>query len=143
MASPAVANMAIQGLADFPPKADLLTEIYQPLPKLTAVVDWEALDASAAAEQGVKSFSTALERVDTKALVDEFLTGQSYWRDTLAITSHLRTFNNRSVIVTALNELNSQRRISEIAIIPGSTQVTVVSETLVGSLPPVGPLAFS
>ena len=125
--------MAIEKLADFPPRADILTEIYQPLPKLTAVIDWETLDSSATAEKAVRSFATALETADTNALGDVFLTRQSFWRDTVAITSHLRTFEGREVIASVLTELNNQRRISEITLISGTPQVAVVSDTLVGS----------
>ncbi|KAF4629510.1 hypothetical protein G7Y89_g8635 [Cudoniella acicularis] len=117
-------------LTDFPPKFDLLTEIYQPLPKLTAIVDWDALDASTTAEQVVKGFSTALESADKNAFADIFLAHQSYWRDTLAITSHLRTFKDCDVIAPVLTELNRERRINGIAIIPGSAQIVVASETL-------------
>ncbi|CZR63123.1 related to flavoprotein involved in K+ transport [Phialocephala subalpina] len=122
--------MAIMELPDFPPKADLLTEIYQPLPKLTATVDWDALDASTTAEQVVRGFSTALEGADKNALADHFLADQSYWRDTLAITSHLRTFKGRDVIELVLTEQNRQRRIHGIAITPGSAQIVAASESL-------------
>lgn len=126
--------MAIMELPDFPPKADLLTEIYQPLPKLTASVDWNVLDASTTAEQVVRGFSTALEGADTKAFADHFLAHQSYWRDTLAITSHLRTFKDRDVIALVLTEQNRQRHIHGITITPGSTQIVVASGTLVSSI---------
>ena len=118
---------------DFPSKADLLTEIYQPLPKLTAVIDWETLDSSVATEQVLRSFAKALETADTNALGDVFLTCQSFWRDTLAVTSHLRTFKSREVIASVLTSLNNKRRIHGIALIPGTAQVVVVSETLVSS----------
>ena len=118
---------------DFPSKADLLTEIYQPLPKLTAVIDWDTLDSSVAAEQVLRSFAKALETADTNALRDVFLICKSFWRDTLAVTSHLRTFKSREVIASVLTSLNHKRRIHEIALIPGTAQVVVVSETLVSS----------
>jgi hypothetical protein len=135
--------MAITELADFPPKVDLLTKVYQPLPKLTAVVDWDALDASATAEEVLRSFSKALDRADKIGLGDILLARQSYWRDTLAITSHLRTFKDRNIIATVLTELNRQRRINGIAIIPRTAQTVVASETLVSSSALVSPdLAF-
>jgi hypothetical protein len=126
--------MVIKELSDFPPRADLLTEIYHPLPKLTVYVDWEALDSHVTAEQAVKTFATALETTNTNSLTETFLTYQSFWRDTVALTSHLRTFKNRQVIVAVLTELNNRRRINEITPIPGTAQVVVVSETLVSSL---------
>ena len=126
--------MVIKRLSDFPPRADLLTEIYHPLPKLTVYVDWKALDSYVTAEQAVNAFATALETTDTNALTDIFLAHQSFWRDTVALTSHLRTFKNRQVIVSVLAELNNRRRINEITPIPGTAQVVVASETLVSSL---------
>lgn len=123
--------MGIIKLTDSPPEANVLTEIYQPLPKVTAKVDWDALDVSTAAEQVVRGFSTALERADKNDFAGTFLAQQSYWRDALAITSHLRTFKDRDVIALVLTELNQQRGINGIAIIPGSAQVVAVSETLV------------
>jgi hypothetical protein len=128
------ANMAVKKLTDFPARADLLTEIYHPLPKLTVDIDWEALNSYVETQQAVKSFATALENTDTKALVDIFLTCQSFWRDTVALTSHLRTFKDRQVIVSALIELNNRRRINKITPIPGTARVVVMSETLVSSL---------
>lgn len=123
--------MAITELADFPPKVDLLTKVYQPLPKLIADVDWDAVDASAKAEQVLRSFSKTLDRADANALGDIFLARQSYWRDTLAITSHLRTFKDCNIIATVLTEVNSQRGINGIVIIPRTAQIGVASETLV------------
>lgn len=130
--------MAVKELPDFPVKANLLTEIYQPLPIVNVVVDWDSFDAPATAEKVVKLFSTALGKRDTNALRTIFITGRSYWRDTLAITSHLRTFKDSAVIAPILTELSSERRISEIGIISGSEQVVSVSETLV-SPPDVAP----
>jgi len=122
--------MAITEVNDFPPKADILKEIYQPLPKLTAVVDWDALDASTTAEQVLRGFSTALQSADKNAIADTFLAHQSYWRDTIAFTSHMRTFKDPEVIALALTELNRQRRIDGIAITPGSAQIFGTSESL-------------
>jgi hypothetical protein len=123
--------MAAIALSDYPPKANVLKEIYQPLPKLTAIVDWDALDASTTADQVIRGLSTAVERADKNAIADAFWAHQSYWRDTLAFTSHFRTFKGPELIALALTELNQQRRIDGIAIIPGSAQVIVASETLV------------
>jgi hypothetical protein len=126
--------MAIKELADTPPKANLMEEIYQPLPKLTTVVDWDALDAATTAEQVLGRFSKALERADKNAIADTFLAHRSsYWRDTLAFTSHLRTFKDREVIALALIELNQQRRIDGIALTPGLAEIVTLSETLVSS----------
>ena len=125
--------MAVTELADYPPRADLLTEIYQPLPKVTATVDWNSLDVATTAEQAIREISIALQSTDRGDFIDLFLANQSFWRDTLAITSHLRTFKGPDVIVTVLRELNTQRGIDAIAIVPGSAQVVVASETLVSS----------
>jgi hypothetical protein len=94
--------MAVKELPDVPVKANLLTEIYQPLLKLEVIVDWDSLDASATAEHVVKLFSTALGRRDANTLTSMFLAARSYWRDALAITSHLRTFKNGEAIAPIL-----------------------------------------
>jgi hypothetical protein len=120
-------------LPDFPPKVDIQSKIYHPLPRLTASIDWNALDALATAEQVLREFSTALESAEKRALAGIFLSDQTYWRDTAAMTFHLRTFKGREVIVPALIELNSQRRVSEINITPRSAKTVVASETLVSS----------
>lgn len=132
-------NMAVMELPDFPPKADLLTEIYQPLPNLTAVIDWDALDVAATAEGVVTGFSTVLESTDKNALGNVFLAHQAYWRDTLAVTSHMRTFKDREVIAAILIELKNKRLIHSISIVPASAQIGAASNTLV-SLPDPVPL---
>ncbi|KUJ18522.1 FAD/NAD(P)-binding domain-containing protein [Mollisia scopiformis] len=114
---------------DFPPKVDILSEIYQPLPEVIDNVDWGGLDASKSTQQVIRDLSSALEQGSTP-LANLFLSHGSYWKDTLAITSHLRTFKEREVIALALREQNQHRRIYEITITPGSAQVVVASETL-------------
>lgn len=116
-------------LPDFPPKVDIATEIYQPLPELTVDVDWDILDASTTAEQVLTAFSTALD-ADNNAFSELFLP-QSYWRDTLALTSHLRTFKDCERITNVFKKVNKEHRIHGIAIVPGSAQIVVESETLV------------
>jgi hypothetical protein len=117
-------------LPDFPPKVDLANEVYQPLPKLTVAVNWDTIDAADTAERMLRGLSTALEN-NGLGLEHHFRTDGSYWRDTLAITSHLRTFKNPGVIAIALSGQNRKCHILDIAITSGSTQVVIASETLV------------
>jgi hypothetical protein len=66
----------------------------QASPKLTTVINWDALDSLAIGERVVGSLSEALKQADRDALGRIFLSKGSYWRDTLSITSHLRTFKD-------------------------------------------------
>ena len=125
--------MTVKELRDFPPRADLLTEIYTPLPQVTASINWEAIDVDATCKQALESLSTALEQVDEDALNNIFLSHGSYWRDTIALTSHLRTFKDCNRIVPALAELSSRRRISSISIVPASGIIATASISLVSS----------
>lgn len=120
-------------LPDFPPRADLLNDIYQSLPKVTAAVDWDALDAESTAVRVVEEFATALSNADKHGMAELFVNDRSYWRDTVAITAHLRTFKSPHTIASVLTELNRQRHISEVSIIPGTAQIVKASDTLVSS----------
>ncbi|KAH8646369.1 hypothetical protein BGZ60DRAFT_465011 [Tricladium varicosporioides] len=122
--------MAAVAQPDFPPRANLLKDIYQPLPKVSVTIDLDTFDTASAAERVVRDFAAALEKGDKNDIADLFVTDQSYWRDTIAITAHLRTFKSSHVITSVLTELNERRHINQIAIVPGTAQIITASETL-------------
>jgi hypothetical protein len=124
--------MAARPLRDFPLRANIAKEIYSPLPIVPAHLVEGAASAAATVAGGViAEFSNALAGCDAAALRDLFFREQSYWRDSLAMTYHLRTFRDDNVIVHALLELNSKRRIRGASIIPGSPSLLSPSPTLV------------
>ncbi|KAI1383771.1 FAD/NAD(P)-binding domain-containing protein [Hypoxylon trugodes] len=98
---------------EYPRRADLRKELRRPLPFIPpgtvdpAVLSGEEINRQALAV--VEAFDNALSTNDTKGLASCFLDGQPYWRDILALTSHLRTFTKPGVIVPALLETKNLR----------------------------------
>ncbi|KAI1073739.1 FAD/NAD(P)-binding domain-containing protein [Whalleya microplaca] len=98
---------------EYPPKADLRKELCQPLPFIApGTVDPTVMgdkEASKQASAVLDEFNLALETNDAKKLEMCFFGDQAYWRDILALTSHLRTFMTPGVIATALLETKKLR----------------------------------
>jgi len=100
-------------LPEIPCRAkDLPSEIYCRLPDTFDRVFWHAVDAKAVAADVVNSFTSTLSHDDGDGLAKVFcepdISG-TYWRDSLALTSHLRTFSDRGRIVAALLQLCKRR----------------------------------
>ena len=121
-------------LRDFPPRADVETQIFRPLPSVhdfpaKATIDSDAeeicstvLSMLSGSVQGSQS---------TPRLEDLFLRDGAYWRDTLAFTYHLRTFKSRKEIARAFRDLNPRRQSFSFEIIPGSTKPVSAGPSLV------------
>ncbi|OBR06352.1 Flavin-containing monooxygenase [Colletotrichum higginsianum IMI 349063] len=97
-------------LPEYPPKVDIKTQIYEPLPKTAkALSSWETLDASEIGINLLAGLSTALQHGNRLDVETFFAIPSAHWRDTLALTAHLRTFSGRERISSALLELCIQR----------------------------------
>jgi hypothetical protein len=57
--------------------------------------------ASKEVTAAMKLLNDAVERADLRKLATCFYESQAYWRDTVALTAHVRTFTTRGVITTA------------------------------------------
>lgn len=67
-------------------------------------------DAAVKAAQGViDKFNAAICADDAKALAACFLESQAWWKDSLALTYHLRTFNTPETVAAALLETKKLR----------------------------------
>ena len=91
---------------EYPPKADLRNDVSKPLPTINAgTVDPASMtgDATTACVKAVlATFNAAIASNDVEKLASCFYSEQAYWRDTVALTSHLRTFETPRVVAAAL-----------------------------------------
>ncbi|KAI1779526.1 FAD/NAD(P)-binding domain-containing protein [Hypoxylon cercidicola] len=98
---------------DYPAKVDLRKELCQPLPHITPdTVDPAITSSEEASKQArtiLSTFNDALNTNDAKKLETCFFAGQAFWRDMLALTSHLRTFTTPNIVSTAFLETKSLR----------------------------------
>lgn len=119
---------------EYPPQASLAREVYRPFPTLPdKLPSPEEVDthASALVSKSLRSLFDALSTEDVGRVKSCFLTSQSYWRDLLSFTYHLRTFNDAGVIASALVDLTRKRGIEgAFELVPGSVQHVVASPTL-------------
>lgn len=98
---------------EYPPKADLRRDLYRPLPKIPpGTVDPAEMAGDvplAQAQAVVDALNAALSSNDADELADCFYPDQAFWRDIVALTSHLRTLIQSTAIADALLHLNSLR----------------------------------
>ncbi|KAL0766456.1 hypothetical protein CaCOL14_010901 [Colletotrichum acutatum] len=64
----------------------------------------------------VGTFASALKANDAAALENCFFAEQAYWKDQLALTYHLRTFQRAAVIASSLMETKSLRGLAQVEI---------------------------
>ncbi|KAL8393977.1 hypothetical protein RB595_003663 [Gaeumannomyces hyphopodioides] len=100
----------------YPPRASLKALMADnPLPHVTpGIVDEAAMTSEqcAAVASGVlAALNVALTAGDAAAGEACFYPGQAYWRDSVALTWHLRTFSTGRVVATALVETGRMRRL--------------------------------
>jgi hypothetical protein len=106
---------------EFPPKAHLHSQIYKPLPETGRLVEWDKVDASIIANKLLHQLVVALDAPGFETLAGLFRTTACHWRDTLALTAHLRTFNSHNVVASALKGLHDYRGIHEVELNFAST----------------------
>ncbi|KAI5456708.1 hypothetical protein BGZ63DRAFT_467875 [Mariannaea sp. PMI_226] len=107
------ASASLSTYREFPPRADLRQLMAeQPMPVLApGTVD----SASMAGEQPTKIAIDILEVLNTALAADDaerlasLFYDQAYWKDILALTYHLRTFNSPSVVAASLIETKKLR----------------------------------
>ncbi|RYP51130.1 hypothetical protein DL768_003477 [Monosporascus sp. mg162] len=118
----------------FPSKVNFQTKVYRPLPHTVGLMDWEKVDAEAAAHEVLGQLSVALDGADPLAVASLFRAAGCHWRDTLALTAHLRTFNGHGAVTSTLGELHQKRGIHEISF--KSAMVLGIEDKVVGPNPP-------
>lgn len=100
---------------EYPPRFDLRKDVYRPLPKIApGTVDPAALSGDvpkARAQALLDTLNAALASNDAEKVAGCFYPEQAFWRDIIALTSHLRTFAMPRVIAAALLRLKSLRGI--------------------------------
>ncbi|KAF3764155.1 hypothetical protein M406DRAFT_71282 [Cryphonectria parasitica EP155] len=96
---------------EYPPQASLSKEVYRPFPTLPTnfPIDPASIDAAALVQTGLTSLHDALQANDLAAVKSCFLGSQAYWRDLVALTWHIRTFNDGPAIAPALLQLQRER----------------------------------
>ena len=123
-------NAVVVGPSEaYPPQASLQSDVYRPFPILPdKLPSPKEVDAPALVAQSLHSLTEALGADELGKVKSCFLTSQSYWRDLLSLTYHIRTFNDAGVIAPALVTLAKKRGlVGELGLIPGSVHDVVVS----------------
>ncbi|KAF6829908.1 flavin-containing monooxygenase [Colletotrichum musicola] len=118
---------------DYPPKADIPTQIYEPLPEDLSSCSWESVPAAEVASRIVSQVSEALREGRQQAVAGLFTSKAtdgraSHWKDTLALTAHLRSFKGNRTIAAALVDLCRARGVEALAF--DAAQVITATETL-------------
>lgn len=118
--------------SDYPPAVSLAKDVYRPFPAIPANLPPSSdLDAPALITKALTSLTDALTSKNVEQVKSCFHPTQAYWRDLLAFTWHLRTFNDAPSIAPALLELTQQRAWSGSFIVdPKSIKDVTVSPVL-------------
>jgi hypothetical protein len=82
-----------------------------------------------AANVAVDTFNSAVFKRDLKELARCFYADQSYWRDMVALTSHIRTFRSPSVIAESFLETKAMRDCEKLEFV--TAKFVSISPTLV------------
>ncbi|EKJ72956.1 hypothetical protein FPSE_06852 [Fusarium pseudograminearum CS3096] len=82
-------------------------------PKTVSLISFKTHDELEQASIVVDAFNVALANNDAIALQTCFFPAQGYWKDSLALTYHLRTFRRPKVIAKSLLETKEARRCKE------------------------------
>jgi hypothetical protein len=112
---------------EHPPLADLREMmLHQPLP---AIYPETIKKASLTREEPTQQartvlgrLSAALARDDARALADCFFPEQAYWKESLAMTYHLRTFTTPGVIAANLLKTKELRGLATDLTVKGMAQ---------------------
>lgn len=120
---------------EYPPRADLRREVYRPLPKIPpGTVNPAEITEDvplAQAQLAVNALNAALNSNNTGDLAKCFYPDQAFWRDIVALTSHLRTLIQPKAIADALLHLNSLRMTEGGVEISGKPHFVVMNPSMV------------
>lgn len=123
---------------EYPEKVDLRKDVYKPLPKVTpGTVDPAAMADGVSrteAQAVLDALNTALANNDAEKVADCFYPEQTFWRDIVAFTSHLRTFSEPQIVAAALLGMKSLRGIEGKLEISGEPHFTVISPVMVSNV---------
>ncbi|GAB7357353.1 hypothetical protein MBLNU459_g8301t1 [Dothideomycetes sp. NU459] len=102
---------------EYPPKADLRKLMSQyALPTIaTGTIDLNSMGSDEPTKQALavlKTFNAALVADDSETLKSCFFAEQSFWKDELALTYHLRTFTSPDAVTASLLETKNLRGLS-------------------------------
>lgn len=123
---------------EYPEAGDLRQMIVdKPIPQLAEdIMRGEPNDLGHAVEQArqvVGHFVTSLTSGNAEALANCFFSTQAYWKDNLALTCHLRTFENRKVIARSLVQASGLRGgIAHLELVESSVVFILATPNLVG-----------
>ncbi|KAB8231633.1 uncharacterized protein BDW43DRAFT_320665 [Aspergillus alliaceus] len=120
---------------EFPPRADLRQMMaQQPLPTIpSSMIDPTSMASDEATKQAravLKRLSAALADDDANALQGCFFDNQAYWKDQLALTYHLRTFNTPRIIAASLLETKTLRNVKGEITVEGAAIFLPATPTL-------------
>lgn len=114
--------------AEFPVRADIHKQIYRAFPEVDVSVlgTIQPEDAAQIAATALESLSSATKDGDSSALSRCFLSEQSFWRDSVALTYHFRTFNDAAQIASNLLARCQFHGANDFKLLPGpgSARVT-------------------
>ncbi len=120
---------------EYPRKADLRTEVYQPLPFIApGTIDPSTMSGEEATKQALAvlaALNAALDTGNADTLAACFFAEQAFWRDMLALTYHLRTFATADVVARAFLETKMLRGLSGAIEIEGAATFVPATPVLV------------
>lgn len=120
--------------AEYPPRADLRKDVYRPLPKIApGTVDPAGMTGDVPLTQTqevLDVLNAALASNDAEKVAGCFFPEQAFWRDIVALTSHLRTFIQPGVVAAALLQLKGLRGIEGGIKISGDPHFVVMSPVM-------------
>ncbi|KAJ5371215.1 uncharacterized protein N7496_007307 [Penicillium cataractarum] len=121
---------------EFPLRGDLRRMMDQnPLPMLTpGLVDPAIMAGDAATKEAqlvLNTVNTALAVDDGESLAGCFFASQAYWKDQLALTYHLRTFESPRIIAASLLETKTLRAVNGEITLDGAAMFLPATPVLV------------
>ena len=132
-----MATSELDASGEYPQRVELRKTLSEnPLPSFPP----ETLEPSVVGEEitqqalsVIAALNKALVAGDGEALEHCFFPDQSYWRDQVALTYHMRTFRSPRVVATNLLAAQKAREVPEGFTLEGTPLVIPASPTLVGT----------
>lgn len=124
---------------EYPAAGDLRQMIAQkPIPQLAEdILRHEPTGPSYTVDQArqvISQLATSLTSGDAEALANCFFTTQAYWKDNLALTYHLRTFEGSKIVAEGLVQTSALRGgIDSLELVESSVVLIPATPTLVST----------